>query len=213
MRRITAQLKRNKENINKKKVARLMRLMGIEAICPKKNLSKPNKEHLVYPYLLNEINVSYPNQIWGTDITYIKVRKSFVYLVAILDWYSRYVVSWRLSENMEKEFCIDCLKNAFKKAIPKIHNSDQGSQFTTNKYLNLLKKKDIKISMDSKRRCFDNIFTERLWRTVKYEEVYLNDYENKDQAEELLSKYFRKYNTKRLHQSLDYQTPAEVYFK
>lgn len=180
----------------KKKVARLMRIMGIEAICPKKNLSKSNKEHLIYLYLLNEINVSYPNQIWGTDITYIKVGKSFVYLVAILDWYSCFVVSWKLSKNMEKEFCINCLKDAFKKAIPKIHNSDQGSQFTASEYLSLLRKKDIQISMDGRRRCFDNIFIERLWRTVEYKEVYLNDYENKDQAEELLIK---KYNTKRLH--------------
>jgi putative transposase len=212
IRKITAQLNRNGKKINKKKVARLMKLMGIQAIHPRRNLSQPNKEHEIYPYLLRNLKIKKSNQVWGTDITYIKMRGTWLYLVAILDWFSRYVVNWKLSDNLEKGFCINCLKEALEKNNPIIHNSDQGSQFTSKGYLNILKKADIKISMDGRKRCFDNIFTERLWRTIKYEEVYLNEYESFDHAKDSLRRYFKKYNYKRLHQSLNYRTPAEIYF-
>lgn len=211
--RITKQLQRDGYTVNHKRIANLMKTMGIQAIYPKKNTSKPNLEHLKYPYLLRGLKVNKPNQVWGTDITYVKANGIWFYLVAILDWYSRYVINWKLSKNMYVNFCNETLTEALKIAIPTIHNSDQGSQFTSNEYTDILKQKNIQISMDGRGRCFDNIFTERLWRTVKYEEIYLKDYTSFTEAENSLNKYFHIYNHERFHQSLNYQTPAEVYFK
>jgi len=211
--RITKELQRNGEIINHKRVERLMNIMGIEAVYPKPNLSKNDKPHPVYPYLLKKLEITKPNQVWGTDITYIKVKNDWLYLVAILDWYSRYIVSWELSDTMEAGFCVNNLQNALHQAIPVIHNSDQGSQFTSDEYINTLKSKpEILISMDGRGRCMDNIFTERLWRSVKYEEVYLHDYQSPREARQSLARYLQTYNEKRLHQSLDYNTPAEIYF-
>lgn len=211
--RITAELKRRGFVINHKTIERLMRLMGIQGIYPKKRTTIPNPEHLKYPYLLNGVRAKAPNHIWGTDITYVRAQGVWFYLVAILDWYSRYVLTWKLSPVMTVDFCAAALTEALLMAIPDIHNSDQGSQFTSQQYISLLTQHpQIQISMDGRGRCFDNIFTERLWRTVKYEEVYLHDYRSELEASSSLSKYFLTYNTKRLHQSLDYHTPAEIYF-
>lgn len=211
--RITAELKRRGFAINHKAVERLMRKMGVMAIYPKKNLSKANIEHLKYPYLLKDLEIIRPNQVWGTDITYIKANRTWFYLVAVLDWFSRFVITWRLSPSLTADFCAENLNNALELAQPEIHNSDQGCQFTSEEYISVLKKfPDIKISMDGRGRCFDNIFTERLWRTVKYDEVYLHDYQSYQEAESQLNLFFEKYNYRRLHQSLKYQTPAEVYF-
>lgn len=213
IRKITAQLRREGNAVNRKRIARLMNLMGIQAIYPKKNTSKSHPEHTKYPYLLKGLGINRPNQVWGTDITYIRAGGTWFYLVAIMDWYSRYVLSWKLSPTLETGFCVESLEEALRIAVPDIHNSDHGSQFTAEEYLSILKKyPEIKISMDGRGRCFDNIFTERLWRNVKYEEVYLKDYSSYREAEESLREYFRVYNRERLHQSLNYQTPAEVYF-
>jgi putative transposase len=193
-------------------VRRLMHLMGLEAIYPKKNTSKANKQRRKYPYLLRNITAGHPNHIWGTDITYIRLENGFCYLVVHLDWYSRYVISWEVSETLETTFCTSSLNNALLVALPIVHNSDQGVQFTSNEYTDVLTEKDIKISMDGRGRCMDNIFTERLWRTVKYENVFLKSYGNIDEARKGLSEYFNFYNTERPHQSLDYRTPAKVFF-
>jgi len=210
--RITRELKEQGNLVNHKRIERLMGVMGIEAIFPKRNLSKPNIQNEVYPYLLRNLKPKYPNHIWGVDITFIKLKRDWLYLFAVLDWYSRFVLSWSLSTNLETEFCCDTLEKALKIGIPEIHNSDQGSQLTAKEYLEVLKSHpEIKISMDGRGRAFDNIFTERLWRTVKYEEVYLKDYENYNEAKENLSSYFNFYNSKRLHQSLGYKTPISVY--
>lgn len=193
---------------------RLMRLMGLEAIYPKKSRSTsiPNKEHIIYPYLLNGITAGYPNHIWGMDITYIRLEHGWCYLVAILDWFSRYIVSWELSPTMESEFCITALASALQThGIPDISNTDQGSQFTDKKFVAVLKEYNVHISMDGRGRCMDNIFTERLWRTLKYEEVYLKSYRDITDARDNITGYFRFYNKRRPHQSLQYQTPAEVY--
>jgi len=211
--RITAQLKRDGLKVNHKRVERLMRLMGIQAIFPKKSFSKPNSNNLTYPYLLKGLSIDHVNQVWGSDITYVRADKIWFYLVAILDWYSRYVISWKLSPTLDTKFCADALKTALQIALPEIHNSDQGAQFTANEYLKILKQHaSIKISMDSKGRCFDNIFVERLWRTVKYEEIYLKEYCSFAEAKRSLNNYFKIYNTERLHQSLGYKTPAEIYY-
>jgi len=211
--KITEQLKREEYNVNHKRIERLMGLMGIQAIFPKKNLSKNAKQHIRYPYLLNKIDINHPNYVWGTDITYIRANGQWFYLVAIIDWHSRYVISWKLSRTLETDFCGACLKEALTVAIPEIHNSDQGVQFTSEEYLAILKAHEsIRISMDGRGRCFDNIFTERLWRTVKYEEVYLKEYESFEDAERSLTKYFHSYNYERIHEALDYHTPAEIYF-
>lgn len=211
--KITAQLNRENEAINHKRVERLMGIMGIQAIFPQRNLSKNSKNHVKYPYLLNKLDINRPNYVWGTDITYVRALSQWFYLVAILDWYSRYVLSWKLSRSLETDFCITCLKEALEIAIPEIHNSDQGVQFTSEEYLAILETREsIRISMDGRGRCFDNIFTERLWRNVKYEEVYLKEYNSFAEAEQSLSEYFRIYNYERVHESLNYLTPAEVYF-
>jgi len=211
--RITHELQRNGIVVNHKRVERLMRVMGIEAVYPKPNLSKNDKPHPVYPYLLKNLEITFPNQVWGTDITYIRVKNDWLYLVAILDWYSRYIVSWELSDTLEAGFCVNNLQIALNQAIPNIHNSDQGSQFTSDEYLNTLKSKpEILISMDGRGRCMDNIFTERLWRSVKYDEVYLHDYQSPREARFSLAKYLETYNQRRLHESLQYNTPSEIYF-
>ena len=199
--------------VNHKRIERLMAEMGLYAIVPQRNTSKPNPQYPVFPYLLKSKKIICPNQVWGTDITFVRGKGLWFYLVAVLDWYSRYVLSWQLSKTLTADFCVEALSQALKIALPEIHNSDQGSQFTSFEYIETLKQyPKIRISMDGRGRCFDNIFTERLWRTVKYEEVYLHDYQNYDEAQESLSHYFKLYNTRRLHSSLNYQTPERVYF-
>lgn len=205
--------RRNGQLINRKRSQRLMRIMGIEAIYPKPKTSWPNRQHQVYPYLLTGLSITRPNQVWGVDITYIRMHQNWLYLAAIMDWFSRRVLSWELSDRLEAGFCIKTLKTALEQTLPDIHNSDQGSQFTADEYLAVLKAyPDIKISMDGRGRAFDNIFNERLWRTVKQEEVYLKDYTSFKQAKESLTEYLNFYNQKRIHQSLNYRTPTEVYF-
>jgi putative transposase len=211
-RRIAAQLRREGQPINQKTVARYMQEMGLAAVYPGPNLSKRAQHAAIYPYLLAHTTASAPNHIWGIDITYIRLRASWMYLVAILDWYSRYVVSWELDQTMQQAFVAEALQRALAQAVPQICNSDQGSQFTSPQYTQLLLAHDVRISMDSKGRALDNIFTERLWRTVKYEEVYVKEYNSPREAREGLSSYLRFYNEERLHQALDYATPAEVYF-
>lgn len=210
--RITAELKRQGYSINHKRIERLMPTMGLSAIYPKRNLSKKNPTHQIYPYLLKSLEVNRINQVWGIDITYVRGKHEWFYLAAVIDWYSRFVLSWKLSKTMSSDFCIEAIKEALTYGRPEIHNSDQGSQFTDKEYIRVLNNNGIKISMDGRGRCFDNIFTERLWRTVKYEEVYLKDYESFEDAERQLGDYLRNYNYDRLHQSLNYQTPAEIYF-
>ena len=201
--------------IGKKRTTSLMKKMGLEAIYPKKKwyLSDPDQSQRKFPYLLSGLPIIKSNQVWGTDITYVKLLKGFAYLVAIMDWYSRYVVAWELSETLEIDFCLKNLNQALKINTPEIHNSDQGSHFTSSQYIDILKSKEnVKISMDGRGRCMDNIFTERLWRSVKYENIYLNEYRNPDEARQGLTEYFKFYNEKRRHQSLGRKTPAQIYF-
>ena len=199
--------------IGRKKVQRLMRQMGVVSIYPRKKTTTSNKNHKVYPYLLRHLSVNYANQVWATDITYIPMAKGFAYLVAIIDWHSRKVLSWRLSNTMDTQFCLDALDEALEcYGKPDIFNSDQGSQFTSELFTSKLKEAGIKISMDGKGRWIDNVFVERLWRSVKYEEVYLKAYESISEAELAISDYFVFYNEKRHHQGLDYDTPDKVYF-
>lgn len=210
-RKINHELIRRGHTICRERVQRLMRSMGISAIYAKKNTSKPHPDHKVYPYLLRGLKINRVNQIWCTDITYIRMRKGWVYLVAIMDWYSRYVLSWNISTTMEADFCINALEESLMAAKPEIFNSDQGSQFTSNAFTNVLLKKGIKISMDGRGRVFDNIFIERLWRSLKYEEVYLHDYETVKEAWKRICEYFFTYNNKRLHEALGYVPPVEIY--
>ena len=211
IRKMTAHLKGQGEDVNKKRVQRLMRFMGIEAIYQKPKLSLIHPAHKIYPYLLRGVPIDHCNHVWSTDITYIRLKGGFVYLVAILDWYSRYVLSWEISNTMDTEFCMRALENALKKGSPEIFNTDQGSQFTSNEFTGRLLKEGIRISMDGRGRAFDNIFVERLWRTVKYEEVYLKDYQSLKEATSELKKYFVFYNNDRIHQSLQYKTPLAVF--
>lgn len=212
-RRITKQLRRDGMVVNHKRVGRLMEEMGIQGIIPKPNLSKNNTAHPIYPYLLKGLPIVRPNQVWGTDITYIKMKYGFLYLVAFLDWFSRYVLSWRLSTTMMTDFCLAAATEAIARyGVPEIANSDQGVQFTSADYLTMWNDNHVQISMDGRGRALDNIFTERLWRSVKYEEVYLNNYETVAEATTGINNYLTFYNTERLHQSLKYQTPAEIYF-
>jgi len=197
--------------VNRKRVSRLMGLIGIEAVYPKPRLSQPGEGHKIYPYLLRNVGVDRVNQVWSTDITYIRMAQGFVYLVAVMDWFSRYVLSWRLSLTMELDFCVEALKCALRRGRPEIFNSDQGSQFTSEKFTGELEERQISISMDGRGRCMDNIFIERLWRSLKYEEVYLKDYESVTAARTGIERYFRFYNQERLHQSLNYRTPAAIY--
>ena len=211
-RRIAASLLRQGHCVNRKRVQRLMRVMGIEAIYQKPRTSRGEPLAKKYPYLLSGLAINHPNQVWGTDITYIRMPKGFLYLVAILDWHSRYVLSWELSNTLESTFCIEALQRALQQGRPEIFNSDQGCQFTSREFTGVLLGANILISMDGRGRAFDNIFTERLWRTFKYEEVYLNDYENGMQAFAGIDSYWKFYNNERLHQSLKYRTPREVHF-
>lgn len=210
-RKITALL-RPEWLINRKRVQSYMREMGLAGICPGPNLSRPAPGHQIYPYLLRHIRASYPNHIWGIDITYIRLVSGWLYLVAILDWFSRYVISWELDQTLELPFVLSAVDRALAQAKPVICNSDQGSHFTSPQYLDRLRAVEVQISMDGRGRALDNIFTERLWRSVKYEEVYLNEYLNPRQARQGLNRYFQLYNHKRPHQSLGYLTPAQVYF-
>lgn len=212
-RRIRAVLNQKGYSIGIRHIRTLMRKMCLEAIYPKKNTSIPNKSHQVYPYLLKEVKIEKSDQVWSTDITYIRLRNGFVYLVAIIDWHSRYVISFRMSITMEKEFCIEALEEALSKGNPEIFNSDQGSQFTSPEFTEKLTAKKVQISMDGKGRCLDNIFVERLWRSVKYEEVYLKNYATPKEALKGLHQYFHFYNHARPHQSLNYKTPAQIYFQ
>jgi putative transposase len=198
--------------IGRRKIQSIMDILGIAAIYPGPNLSKNGKEHPKYPYLLNGVTILSPNQVWGTDITYIRMHQGFVYLTAILDWYSRYIVSWQISTSLEVSFCVEAARQALQVGVPQIMNSDQGVQYTSQDWLTLWESTPAKISMDGRRRFVDNIFVERLWRTIKYQEVYLKDYQTVQEAIEGIGKYIDKYNNWRPHQSLDYQTPAEIYF-
>jgi putative transposase len=198
-------------HVNRKRISRLMEVMGIQAVYPKPRLSQPGEGHKIYPYLLRGVTVDRPDQVWGTDITYIRMAQGFVYLVAVMDWYSRFVLSWSLSLAMEIDFCIEALRTALRRGRPEIFNSDQGSQFTSEKFTDELTAKDIAISMDGRGRCMDNIFIERLWRSLKYEEVYLKDYESVKEARTGIERYLRFYNQERLHQSLNYRTPTSLY--
>jgi putative transposase len=211
-RRITAQLTRDEFLVNRKAVQRHMREMGIVAIGPKPHLSKPASEHHIFPYLLRDIIASSPNHVWGIDLTYIRLARGWMYLVAILDWFSRFVVAWELDQTLELDFVLAAVDRALAQAAPLIWNSDQGSHFTSPRYLDRLLGRAIQVSMDGKGRALDNVFTERLWRSVKYEEVYIADYDSPRAAHRGLSAYFAFYNHRRLHQALAYRTPAEVYF-
>ncbi len=206
-------IRRKGHKINRKRVQRLMRKMGLESIAPKPNTSKAHPQHKVYPYLLRGVDVIRPNQVWCSDITYIRLQGGFVYLTAVMDWHSRYVLSWELSVSMESNFCVSALEQALRRnGTPDIFNTDQGSQYTGNEFTGTLKDNGIKISMDGKGRFTDNIFIERLWRSVKYEEIYTKEYKSVDELRKALKKYFDFYNFERPHQSFDAQTPAEVYY-
>lgn len=210
-RRMTAVLRRSGYAVNRKRVMRLMHQMGLATIYPKPTLSRPNADHRRYPYLLRGTPVTGPDHVWSTDITYIRLTRGFVYLAAILDWYSRKVLAWRLSNTLETRFCLDCLDEALRPCQPLIFNTDQGAQFTSTAFTDRLTQAGIRISMDGRGRAHDNIFVERLWRSVKYEEVYPNGYDTLDNAYHGLYRYFDFYNHQRPHQALDYRTPAEVY--
>jgi putative transposase len=197
--------------VNRKRVIRLMQKLGLQAIYPKPNLSRSNKEHEVYPYLLRDVPIERVGQVWSSDITYIRMRLGFVYLTAVLDWFSRYVLSWRLSISLEGSFCKDSLNQALQFGRPEIFNTDQGAQYTSSGFTEILKEHGIQISMDGRGRALDNVFVERLWRSVKWEEVYLRDYGSVAEARSGLRSYFRFYNYDRPHQSLGYRTPAEVF--
>ena len=213
IRRMTAWLQTQGYRVNHKRVARLMRQMGIAAIYAKPKLSQATAGHTIYPYLLRGVKVTRVNHVWSTDITYIRLHQGFVYLVAVMDWCSRYVLSWALSVTLDGQFCREALRQAlYHGARPEIFNTDQGVQFTSSDFTGLLKHEGIQISMDGRGRALDNVFVERLWRTVKYEEVYLKDYTTVREARQGLEQYFTFYNHERLHQALGYRTPAAVYY-
>lgn len=215
-RRMKAELnKTHNIEVGRDHVRTLMRVMGLEAIYPKPNLSNPCKDHKKYPYLLRNLKITKPNQVWSTDITYVKLETGWAYLIAIIDWFSRYVINWELSNTLEIDFCLDCLNQALNnnKQKPSIFNTDQGSQFTSSKFTNILEQNQINISMDGRGRCLDNIFVERLWRTVKQEDIYLKSYSDIRETRTGLNQYFSFYNNQRRHQSLKYETPASVYCK
>jgi len=210
-RKIAAWLKSQGQMVNRKRVRRLMRIMGLKAIYRRPRTSNPAVGHKIYPYLLGGMKITRPNQVWAADITYIPMARGFLYLVAIIDWYSRYVLSWKLSNTLDADFCVKALEEALEKGKPEIFNTDQGSQFTGEAFTGLLKQHGIRISMDGKGSYNDNLFIERLWRSVKYEEVYLKAYQDGREARIGLGNYFRFYNTERPHQTHCYRTPAEVY--
>lgn len=205
---------RNIKNVGRAKISHLMQKMGISAIYPKKNLSRPNKQHKIYPYLLRNVSINSVNQVWSTDITYVRLKNGHVYLTAVIDWYSRKVLSWKLSTTLHSDFCVEALKEAIDLyGTPQIFNTDQGSQFTSDDFIKVLIDNDIKISMDGKGRALDNVFVERLWRTIKYDNIFLNEYRTVGECRNGLKKYLNFYNTKREHQSLDYYNPDEIYFE
>jgi len=210
-RRITVVLNQEKITVSRLTVQRYMREMGISGIAPGPNTSKAAPEHKIYPYLLRHVSAGYPNHVWGIDITYIRLKSGWMYLVAILDWFSRFVIAWEMDQTLELPFVLNAVDRALEQATPTIWNSDQGSHFTSSQYLDRLLAANVQISMDGRGRAADNIFTERLWRSVKYEEVYLNDYASPREARRGLARYFHFYNFERPHQALDYQTPAQVY--
>ena len=211
--RMVAWLGREGFQVNPKRVRRLMRLMGLEAIYPKPRLSDPDPEHVLYPYLLRDLIVDRPDQVWCSDITYIRLRQGFVYLVAVMDWHSRYVLSWSLSSSLEEEFCLDALDRALtiSSGIPEIVNTDQGSQFTGKAWIGMVLGQGSRVSMDGRGRALDNVFIERLWRSMKYENIYLNEYESVQEVRAGIKQYLTFYNTERPHQALNYRTPLEVY--
>jgi putative transposase len=211
--RMTQWLMRQGHQVNAKRIRRLMRLMDLMAIYPRPHLSKAMPEHMLYPYLLRGVVIDAPDQAWCADITYIRMAQGFVYLVAIMDWFSRYVLAWEISLTLDKAFCIAALERALTLSTPGIFNTDQGAQFTSREFTGTLEYAGIRISMDGRGRVFDNIFIERLWRSVKYEEVYLHEYRTVLEARRQLARYFRFYNTERIHEALEYRTPAEVYGK
>lgn len=209
--KMTHNLRRTGHPVNPKRIGRLMRLMNIRSVLPRPNTSVPNEAHEIFPYLLRGLEIKAPNQVWSIDITYIPMPKGFLYLVAIIDWFSRYVLSWELSNTMDTLFCTRALNNALGFCKPEIFNSDQGSQFTSKDFTGILKNNQIRISMDGKGRALDNVFVERLWWSVKYEKVYLHAYQNGKELFEGLNEYFDYYNNRRLHEALGYKTPSEVY--
>jgi len=200
---MTLHLRRKGYSVNPKRIRRLMRLMGLQAVCPRPRTSVPAPAHKHYPYLLQGLDITYPDQVWCSDITYVPMIRGFMYLVAIMDWFSRYVIAWRLSNTLDADFCVEALNQALTLAKPKVFNTDQGSQFTSDGFTNRLESAQVQISMDGRGRFMDNIFIERLWRSVKYEEIYLNNYASVFALETGLDRYFRFYNTDRPHQALD----------
>lgn len=212
-RKMRVHLQQQGYRVNRKRVQRLMRTMGIQAVYPRPRTSIPSDGHKVYPYLLKGLKIDRPNQVWATDISYVPLARGFMYLVAIIDWYSRKVLSWRISNTMDTDFCVDALEEALQRhGTPEIFNTDQGVQFTSEAFTSVLKEHGIRISMDGKGCYHDNIFVERLWRSVKYECVYLTAFEDGQHLKQALHRYFRHYNQTRYHQTLDYQTPDEVYY-
>jgi putative transposase len=210
-RRLTAWLTAQGEAVNRKRLQRLMRLMGLEAIYPKPKLSAARAGHRIYPYLLRNISIQRPDQVWSTDITYVPLSSGFMYLAAIIDWFSRYVLAWRLSNTLDGSFCLEMLDEALRRGRPEVFNTDQGVQFTAQAWTGRLESAGVAVSMDGRGRCLDNVFVERLWRSVKYEDIYLWRYEAVPQLHQGLGRYFGYYNEERLHQALDYRTPAVVY--
>jgi len=211
--RITAQMLREGWPVGHKRIERLMRVMGIAAIYPRKKMSVPDPEHKIYPYRLRGVKIERVDQVWSTDITYIPTAKGFVFLIAVMDWFSRYVISWAVATTMDVTFCLHALDQALSLGQPQVFNTDQGSQFTSLDFTGRLLEADVSISMDGRGRAFDNIFIERLWRSVKYEEVYIKDYQGARDAATQLEAYLRFYNERRLHQSLGYRPPLEVYLE
>jgi len=211
-RKMAAWLKSQGQNVNRKRIRRLMQIMGLKALYRRPRTSKPGPGNKIYPYLLKGLKINRRNQVWAADITYIPMQKGFLYLVVILDWYSRYILSWRLSNTLDNSFCVEALKEALRKGQPEIFNTDQGSQFTSQEFVTILEKRGIQVSMDGSGRYTDNLFIERLWRTLKYEEVYLKAYQDAREAGTEIGRYIRFYNAERPHQSLKYKTPAQEYF-
>jgi putative transposase len=210
-RRMSRWLSAQGEVVNRKRVQRLMRRMGLEAIYPKPKLSAAGRGHRIYPYLLRQVCIERPDQVWSTDITYVPLARGFMYLAAIIDWYSRYVLAWRLSNTLDGSFCLDMLEEALSRGQPEVFNTDQGVQFTAQAWTSRLERAGVAVSMDGRGRCLDNVFVERLWRSVKYEDIYIHRYEAVPQLQQGLGRYFPYYNEERFHQSLDYRTPAAVY--
>jgi putative transposase len=210
-RRMTEWLAERGEEVNRKRVQRLMRIMGLAAIYPEPRLSAAGKGHKVYPYLLRGAKIERPNQVWSTDITYVPLPGGFMYLAAVIDWYSRYVIAWRLSNTLDGSFCLEMLEESLRSGKPEVFNTDQGVQFTAEAFTGSLEGAGVAVSMDGRGRALDNVFVERLWRSVKYEDIYIRGYETVPELHRGLSRYFGFYNGERLHQSLEYRTPAAVY--